>query len=161
MPLLHEFVRSTELAAPIAEVFAFHANPANIRAISPAGQTAEVIRGGEPARAGAEFEFVVTMFGLLRLRWLGRWAIVEPPTLLCDTASPGFLSRWEHRHEFRDGGGGRTLMTDRLTYAVPGGWLGWLAGATFLRVGLGLMFLERHRQTRAYFARRPPAASAT
>ncbi len=149
------YQRTVMLDAAIEDVFAFHANPGNITAISPSWQPAEILRGGEPARPGGEFAFRVRFFGLIPVTWNGRWREVTPPTLLFDEASSWLLPRWEHRHQFRALGPLQTEMTDAVTYGLPLGGLGRLLEATVMRLVFAGMFADRHRRTRAYFGGRP------
>lgn len=147
------FQSSTILDAPIDEVFAFHGDPHNIARIAPSWQQVQVLRGEAVARAGDDFEIAVRMFHLPALRWHGRWQTAERPTLLVDEGlQAGPFSFWQHRHQFRAVRDTRTEMTDHVTYALPGGWLGKLAGETFGRLQMRLMFTDRHKRTRAYFA---------
>lgn len=155
---MNEFQRSVTLDTPIEDVFAFHANPANITAISPRWQPAEILRGGSPAHAGGEFAFRVRFFGLIPVVWKGRWREVASPGLLCDEASSWLLPRWEHRHEFRALGPNRTEMTDLVTYALPLGALGRLLERTVMKIVFAGMFKDRHRRTRAYFKVRTPVS---
>ncbi len=149
---MHEFIRSTALAAPIERVYAFHADPENIHAISPPGQTAVVLEGGGPAGEGKTFAISVTLLGFIPLRWQGQWSIVDPPVLLCDIASSALFPHWEHRHEFRALPSGGTEMTDRLRYRLAFGPFGRLLGSTVVRVIFGRVFALRHRLTRTYFS---------
>lgn len=151
---MNVYRRSVVLEASVEDVFAFHANPANITKISPGWQPAEVLRGGMPATVGAEFAIRVRFFGVIPLCWAGRWREVESPTLLFDDASSWLLPRWEHRHQFRALGARRSEMTDLVSYEFPLGVLGRVIGATLMRLVLAGMFEDRHRRTRAYFERR-------
>jgi ligand-binding SRPBCC domain-containing protein len=51
---------------------------------------------------------------------------------------------WHHTHEFREVEGG-TLMTDRVRYQLPLGFLGSLAHAAFVRHTLNRIFDHRSR----------------
>ena len=154
------YCQSVLLEAAVEDVFAFHANPANITAISPGWQKAEVLRGGVPAVVGIEFEIRVLFFGLIPVRWLGQWREVESPALLFDDASSRLLPRWEHRHQFRSVGPQRTEMTDAVSYELPLGVLGRWFGAPLMAFVLTGMFEDRHRRTRAYFEDRAPGSNA-
>lgn len=151
------FESSVVLEAPIEEVYAFHGNPHNIAKIAPSWQQAKVLRGKPVALLGEDFEITVRILSLPALRWHGRWHEARPPTLLVDEGSQaGPFTFWQHRHQFRDLGGNRTEMTDHVTYAFPGGWLGKLAGETIGRWQMRLMFADRHQRTRAWFSLRKP-----
>lgn len=147
------FESSVVLEAPIEEVYAFHSDPRNIAKIAPSWQQAQVLRGQPVALAGEDFEIAVRILRLPALRWHGRWVDVRSPTLLVDEGlQAGPFIFWQHRHQFRALGNARTEMTDHVTYAFPGGWLGRLAGETIGRLQMRLMFADRHRRTRAFFS---------
>lgn len=146
------FQASVLLDAPVEDVFAFHSDPRNIASIAPSWQHVEVRRGEPVAREGDHFEIAVCLAGLFLLRWQGRWAEVQPPQLLVDDGlRAGPFSFWHHRHQFRAVDEARTEMTDHVIYALPGGWLGKLAGETLGRWQMRLMFADRHRRTQAHF----------
>lgn len=144
------FTRSTLLDAPVGTVFAFHANPHNIHVISPPFQRARVLRAEREARVGEEFELEVRLFGVLTMRWLGRWRTVQTPGLLADEALRGPFAEFVHEHRFEPAGEGKTRMTDAVTYRFPGGWAGKVFGETLGRIQFALMFADRHRRTRRW-----------
>ena len=144
------FQRAVELDASIEEVFAFHADPHNIKKISPRWQKVEVERGGAVPRPGADFQIVIRFFGLLPMRWHGVWREVRAPERLVDEALKSPFALWRHHHEFRAISERRTLMTDRVEYLFPGGWPGKWFGETFGRIQFHLMFADRHARTRRW-----------
>ena len=139
-----------ELDAPVERVFAFHADPHNIPAISPGWQSVEIKEGKPQAHAGEPFEIVVKILGLLRLRWRGVWREAVNPTLLVDEAIHSPFAHWRHQHEFEPLGGNRTRMTDHVSYQLPGGWPGKWFGETFVRLQFHVMFADRHARTRRW-----------
>lgn len=154
MPAPCRFRRSTLVNAPVAEVFRFHEDPANINVVSPSFLRVRVLRAGVPARAGEDFELALRLFGLPVGRWHGRWLAVRENALLADwPAKPlRFLPIFRHRHEFAPAGPGRTRLTDEVVYALPGGWLGKLLGETVLRLNFALAFADRHRRARRHWS---------
>ena len=136
-----------ELAAPIEQVFAFHGNPHNIKAISPSWQTARVLVGQERASVGEEFEIEVRLLGLVPLRWRGIWREVSAPDRLVDGALSSPFAYWRHRHLFERLEDGNTRMTDHVSYLFPGGWLGKWFGETLGRLQFHLMFADRQKRT--------------
>ena len=144
-----------DLDAPIDRVFAFHGNPRNIPAISPGWQQVEIKQGDVQARVSGEFEIVVRFFGVLSLSWRGVWREVDAPGMLVDEAIRSPFAYWRHRHEFTALDPGRTRMTDHITYAFSGGWLGKWFGETFGRVQFGWMFADRHARTQRWMREHP------
>ena len=153
MPTPCRFRRSTLVHAPVAEVFRFHEDPANINVVSPPFLRVRVLRAGVPARAGEDFELALRLFGLPVGRWHGRWLAVRENALLADwpARSLRFLPVFRHRHEFAPAGPGRTRLTDGVVYALPGGWIGKLLGETLLRLNFAAAFADRHRRARRHW----------
>ena len=152
------FQRSVLLPSTPAEVYSFHENPRNITEISPASLRVKRVECSVPAIAGDEFRLTVSQFGV-PLEWVGFWEKAEPAGMLVDGAKKSPFTHWRHHHLFEQAGwhGEQTLMTDRVEYALrlpsPLGIIGHLLDATLMRLIFTLMFIARHRATRAYFTK--------
>ena len=151
MPDFSVFQRTVLLDAPVTEVYAFHEDPRNITKISPASLQIHSVECSVPARAGDEFRLSVSQFGI-GLEWIGVWEAAVPGSHLVDGARKSPFRHWRHHHLFR-AEGSKTLMTDRVEYALPGGVLGLLLDLTMMPVVFSLMFIARHRATKAFFAK--------
>jgi ligand-binding SRPBCC domain-containing protein len=149
------FERSVLLDASPGEVYGFHEDPRNIVKISPPSLRVADVQCTVPARAGGGFRLRVSQFGL-PLEWEGLWEEALPDTRLVDTALRSPFRHWRHSHLFRAEGTG-TVMTDRVEYALPFGWIGRLLDITVMRVIFAGMFRARHNATREYFrSEKPP-----
>ena len=79
--------------------------------------------------------------------------------MLVDGARKSPFIHWRHHHVFRraDRNGEQTLMTDRVEYALhlpyPLEILGHLLDATLMRFIFTLMFMARHKATKAHFTK--------
>ena len=144
-----EYRRTVTIEAPIEQVFAFHADPHNVSKISPGWQTVQVKQAG-PALIGDEFEIEVRFFGVLPLCWRGVWREVTAPDALVDEALRSPFAYWRHRHQFERLDARSTRMTDRVSYAFAGGWLGKAFGETFGRLQFAAMFVDRQARTRRW-----------
>lgn len=145
------FQRSVLLDATPAEVYSFHEDPRNITKISPPSLKVERVECSVPAKAGEEFRLRVSQFGL-PLEWIGIWEEALPDTRLVDGARKSPFRHWRHQHLFRAEGSG-TVMTDRVEYALPFGFLGRFLDKTMMKLVFTAMFLARHKATAAYFAK--------
>jgi ligand-binding SRPBCC domain-containing protein len=141
---------STEVAAPIDVVFAFHLDPRNAARISPRGTRVVSVEAAERVHAGDEIRLAVRQFPL---PWTQRWRVrierVEAPVAVVDVALTGPFPVWRHEHLFAVAGDGRTLLTDHVTYELPFGALGRLADRLVVRRVLVRTFHARQARTRA------------
>ena len=140
---------SCEIGAPIAQVFAFHLDTRNAARIVPPGQRVHSVEGSFPLRAGGEVRLRVRQLPLPWAQtWLVRVARIEEPTLIVDEMLRGPFALWRHEHRFAELPGGRTLLTDHVTYALPGGLLGRVADAALGRRLLLASFRSREARAR-------------
>jgi ligand-binding SRPBCC domain-containing protein len=140
---------SCEIAAPIAEVFAFHLDTRNAARIAPRGQRIVAVEGTFPLRLGSEARLRVRQLPLPYAQtWLVRVAALERPVLIIDELLQGPFPLWRHEHRFEELAGGRTRLTDRVTYRLPAGPLGRLAGAVIVHRSLRASFRRRQARTR-------------
>jgi ligand-binding SRPBCC domain-containing protein len=156
MPVLE---RTVDIAAPVADVFAFHLDTRNAALISPPGARIVGLEGEVPVLPGS----VVTMRmrrGRLpvTISWRVRIEAVERDRLIVDVAERSPFAAWRHEHLFSPRDNGTTRMTDRVTYRVHGGPIGRLADRLVVRRALERAFAERHRLTRELLERRAAAA---
>ncbi|HET7470387.1 MAG TPA: SRPBCC family protein [Gemmatimonadales bacterium] len=146
---------SLVLPLPLDRVFAFFAAAENLEAITPPELRFRIVTPLPIAmRAGAEIDYALRLWGV-PLRWrtlISRW---EPPALFEDLQLRGPYRSWVHTHRFEDVGGGRTLVTDEVRYALPCAPLDRIARAVVARQ-LGRIFRYRQRQVRALLGRGRP-----
>jgi ligand-binding SRPBCC domain-containing protein len=141
---------SCTLEAPIAEVFAFHLDTRNAARISPPGQRVVSVEGTFPLELGSEVRLRTRQRPLpFAQTWRVRIARLEQPTLIEDEMLEGPFALWLHEHRFAELPGGRTRLTDHLTYALPAGPLGRIADRVVVRRLLLRTFRARHVRTQA------------
>ena len=143
------YERATLLKATCAEVYFFHEDPKNISKISPPSLRVEEVLCSVPACVGEEFRLRVRQFGV-PLEWVGVWQEAVPHERLVDGARKSPFRHWRHQHLFQPEGEW-CMMTDRVTYELPYGVLGCLLDKTLMKVIFTVMFLSRHKATKAYF----------
>jgi len=141
-----------EIAADIDSVFAFHCDVRNVRVVTPSfiplrftGAPERLIQGGR---------MTVGVFTLFRWTpWDVRVETLRAPELLVDVQDGrGPFVSWRHEHRFR-AANGLTVMTDRITYELPGGILGRSIDALFVRRLNTALFRYRHRRMLLHFRR--------
>ncbi|ORV47534.1 nucleoside-diphosphate sugar epimerase [Mycolicibacter engbaekii] len=129
---------SSTVAAPRAEVFAWHERPGAFTRLSPPWQPMHLVSEADSLRDGTA---VLALPG--GLRWVAEHQPdgYEPPARFVDALGGHGLATlptratlsWTHTHEFEDLGDGRTRVIDHVDTPIPG---------SLLRP----MFVYRHRQ---------------
>ena len=123
-------------------VFAFHERDDALPLLTPRFPPVRLISKSPGIEVGARVELRV-----IGVRWLALHTAYEKDRLFVDEQVDGPFAHWVHRHEFEDCGG-RTRLTDRVEYRLPGGrllnrLLGWA-----VTPGLSQMFRHRHTVTK-------------
>ena len=142
------FVKSSVIGAPRSKVFAFHEQDDALTLLSPAFPPVRVIEHSGGIKTGAR---VVLKIG--PTTWVAHHTAYEQDRLFVDELVSGPFASWVHRHEFSDEGV-RCRLTDRVTFALPGGpvvnaLFGWA-----MNIGLRQIFAFRHAVTRRHCERR-------
>jgi ligand-binding SRPBCC domain-containing protein len=137
------FVKSVLIDAPVGAVFRFHEREDALSLLSPAFPRVRVIRRTGAIEIGARVELRIGIFS-----WIALHTAYERNRLFVDEQIRGPFARWVHRHEFDDAGGGKTRLTDRVEYQLPGGPLAEVLFGWIVKQGLNSMFKHRHRATR-------------
>lgn len=128
------------LPAPIDTVFPFFANARNLDLLTPASLHFRILNPGPiTMAAGTRIAYRIKVRGI-PMRWESEITVWEPQTRFVDDQIRGPYRYWSHDHRFdkRDGG---TDVTDRVSYAVPGGTL-----ANFLFVARNLRNIFEYRR---------------
>lgn len=117
------FERSVEIAAPIADVFAFHLDTRNVPLITPRSQEVTEIVGEFPLVVGAEVDMLVRQSPLPTAQpWRIRVTAIDEPTLIVDElVGHAMLARFVHEHRFEDLGAAGTRLTDRIDWEIKAG----------------------------------------
>lgn len=115
-------LRTTFVSRPLAEVFPFFANPANLEALTPPWLSFRISTPLPVAmRAGLLIDYRISLRGL-PLSWRSEITAWEPPHRFVDEQRRGPYRLWVHEHLFKERDGG-TEIVDRIRYAVLGGRL--------------------------------------
>ena len=140
------FLRTTDIAAPPAEVYAWHARPGAFERLVPPWERVRVLsrRGGIADGDEAVLEM---RLGPLPVRWRARHQDHVPGRQFADRQVDGPFARWLHTHRFVETPAG-TRLEDDIDYAPPLGPLGALADMTVIRRTLARTFAFRHAVTR-------------
>ncbi len=118
----HTFAADQWLPRPLAALFPFFADVANLGRITPPWLSFSVLTPPPiEMRVGALIDYRLRVHGI-PLRWRTRIAVWEPPARFVDEQARGPYRLWVHEHTFAERDGG-TLCRDAVRYAAPGGEL--------------------------------------
>ena len=146
------FSRQVELPVSPQQAFAWHARPGALERLIPPWESVEIINRSGTLAEGATVELVNRM-GPLRLRWLAEHYDFVPGEQFCDVQREGPFAEWNHTHLFQPNGSEHScVLEDRISYRMPGGWLGRWLGGRWARRKISRMFDYRHETTSADLA---------
>jgi ligand-binding SRPBCC domain-containing protein len=140
------FVRRSRIAAPAAEVYAWHALPGALEQLTPPEERAKILEKTGGIERGAR---VVIQFGRwpFSRRWVAEHQDCEVGRYFSDVQVSGPFAYWKHTHTFEPDGPSACILEDRVEYALPFGVLGrWFAG-WYVRRKLDKLFEYRHNVT--------------
>jgi ligand-binding SRPBCC domain-containing protein len=121
---IHVLERQQRIERPLAEVFPFYADAANLERITPPWLGFEVATPRPIAmEVSALIEYRLRLHGV-PVRWRTRIEAWEPPHRFVDAQLSGPYALWHHTHWFRPDGEGATVLGDRVRYALPLGLAG-------------------------------------
>lgn len=142
------FSLTTRIARPAAEVFAWHERPGALARLCPPWERVELVAATGGVRDGAR----VTVRNRLGPFWQ-EWEVEHRDYVagvqFRDVQLRGPFARWEHLHRIAPDGADACTLTDAISYRLPGGPLGRLAGGGFVASKLAQLFAWRHATTKA------------
>jgi ligand-binding SRPBCC domain-containing protein len=122
--MIHYLKREQIIPAPLGTVWTYFCDPKNLNAITPPDMNFEIVAGGDAAMVeGQIIEYRVEFVRGLRSLWLTEIAHVKDREYFVDEQRVGPYRFWYHEHKFEQVTAG-VKMTDRVTYALPFGFLG-------------------------------------
>lgn len=141
------FEKSILIDCNISKVFEFHTDTNNLLLITPPGIKVAILKIDTPVKKGSEINLRITQFGIFSNKWNLIIEEFEPDTLICDKQIKGPFKSWVHYHIFEDQNG-HTLMTDRINYELPFGFIGILGNKILIRNLIEKQFDFRHSETK-------------
>jgi ligand-binding SRPBCC domain-containing protein len=125
------------------EAWTFFSNPANLQKITPKEMNF-IIHTEVPEKIYPGLIIIYTVSPLFRipLKWVTEITQVKEPLYFVDEQRSGPYSIWHHEHHFQEVPGG-VMMTDRLFYKVPMGFIGNILDTLLIRKKVQGIF--RHR----------------
>ena len=149
-----QLIREQFIPASRERVWEFFATPRNLDALTPDDLRFEIV-SEVPAKmqAGLLIEYRISPLRGVWLRWLTEIRHVREGEFFVDEQRIGPYRLWYHEHHFVEVAGG-VKMTDRVTYEIGWGPLGWIAERLWVRRQLEMIFDFRARKTAEIFGAR-------
>lgn len=137
----YELYRESTLPITLQQAWDFFSNPKNLSRITPEEMDFTVTSENLPAQIcdGLEIEYIVRPLLGIPLKWKSKIKAVNAPFMFADEQLKGPYSYWYHEHSFEEIEGG-VMMKDKVTYAVPFGWLGRIANTILVKRKLAQIF---------------------
>jgi ligand-binding SRPBCC domain-containing protein len=149
--MIRQLVRQQFIPAAPSAVWKFFATPRNLGAITPPRMRFEIV-GEAPARMwpGQLLAYRIGLAPGVRVLWLTEITHVSEPEYFVDEQRIGPYRLWHHEHHFAPAPGG-VVMTDRVTYDIGWGPVGWLAGKLWVDRKVAAIFAHRARAVAELF----------
>jgi ligand-binding SRPBCC domain-containing protein len=131
--------RDQLIPRPLSETFDFFARAENLEKITPPWLNFRIC-SQLPIEmcVGAKIDYTIRLAGV-PLSWQTRITTWAPERCFIDVQEHGPYSLWEHTHFFTPNESS-VLMTDRVRYALPLGFLGRAVNAVAVRSALAAIF---------------------
>ncbi len=154
-----QFERRSEIDAPAAELYRWHALPGAFDRLAPPWRRIEVLEATGGIENGAR---LVMRIGRppLAFRWVAVHREHEPGRRFVDVQESGPFARFIHDHRFEGLDAERSALVDRVDWALPLGAFGAAVGGRVALRALDRLFAYRHAVTRSDLARHAPHRAA-
>jgi len=131
------------LKISLFEAWGFFSSPGNLAKITPERMGFE-ITSGTPAKMypGQIITYKVSPFSGIKTNWVTEITHVAESRFFVDEQRFGPYQMWHHEHHFEVQDNG-VLMTDRVSYKLPFGFLGRIVHSLFVKNQLKQIFVFR------------------
>lgn len=148
----YHLMRKQILPIMLKEAWDFFSKPKNLALITPPRLSFEIlsISGGPKMHSGQIIHYKISILPGIRMRWVSEITQVKEPFHFIDEQRSGPYSLWHHQHSFEEVTGG-VEMTDKLTYAIPLGWIGRFTHWIFVNREVNAIFDYRYKLLETYF----------
>lgn len=142
----HIFEKTSSIEASAQELYDWHCRPGALPRLSPPWQQVRLRAGSTGLREGSRVVLELRS-GPFHRTWKAEHRNVRPGLGFEDVQLEGPFASWEHTHEFMPVDETHSQLRDHISYRLPAGALGDLAGKHFVRQQLERVFTYRHSTT--------------
>jgi ligand-binding SRPBCC domain-containing protein len=149
---IHQINAETFVPATLDAVWDFISDPRNLQEITPKNMDFRILTPGLPEKIypGLMIWYRLKLPGGVPAQWLTEITHVKDKSYFVDEQRKGPYALWHHEHFIREVEGG-VEMKDLVTYRLPLGPLGELAGSLFVKKQLDGIFSFREEALRRIF----------
>lgn len=138
--------KTQKLPISVDEVWEFLSDPKNLKIITPAKMSFDIISGADrPIYAGQILQYKVTPMMGIRTKWVSEIKSIVPKKYFVDEQLYGPYSLWHHKHFIREIEGG-VEMEDIIDYKIPLGILGQMIHPLLVKPRLEEIFNYRQKK---------------
>jgi hypothetical protein len=140
------FVKESVIRASPRRVFEFHEQPNVLELLIPPWESACVIQPARISDVGGEAIIETRILGPIKVQWVARHTLYDPPRMFEDIQVKGPFRSWRHRHIIEPHPDG-ALLRDEIDYQPPLGVLGRAFAPLLVERRLRKLFAYRHKVT--------------
>lgn len=137
----YQLKRTQEVNAPVREVWDFISKPENLKLITPRYMGFDIVTPDLPETIyeGMIICYKVSPLWGIKTQWVTEITKVSDLSYFIDEQRVGPYKMWHHQH-FIEKSGGKTLMTDIVSYKPPMALLGSIANSLIIKNKLEEIF---------------------
>ena len=140
------------LPLSLDESWDFFSSPSNLSKITPSKMGFQITSGNpEKMYAGQIITYVIGLLPGIKSNWVTEITRVEEKKFFIDEQRFGPYKMWHHEHHFKSTSDG-VLMTDKVSYKLPFGFLGRWVHPILIKPKLDKIFNYRFDILRKQFA---------
>jgi hypothetical protein len=151
MPRTYTLSSEEWIDRPLEEVFDFFSRAENLQQITPPWLNFRFLKLPDKMQVGALIQYALRVRAV-PIRWTTKITEWNPPHSFVDIQLKGPYALWKHEHTFtaeREG----TRITDKVTYALPFGFLGAIVHWAFVQRDVQKIFAYRRHRIEEIFAK--------
>ena len=143
------FETTVVIDRPAETVFAFLIRPENLAKISPPESQLNYVDAPDELSLGCRMAFELGGFGPVQ-KVVHEISQFDPPNRFVEKQVSGPLPMFVHEHVVESQGADGSLVTDRIDFEPPSGFIGLLVNEARILESLRAAFAHRHRSMKEH-----------
>ena len=141
---IYTLLAKQELPISIEQAWEFFSNPGNLGEITPENMGFKITSGKvDKMYAGQIITYKIGILPGIKSNWVTEITHINEGKYFVDEQRFGPYKMWHHEHVFKASDNG-VLMTDKVSYKLPFGFLGHIAQSLFVKSQLIKVFSHRY-----------------